>query len=158
MPIGRLIRPEGVPMESGLVLLVRPPAVPEGKTMRCVERDDCATPGRAGLRPAPLRGITIGCVVAAPAGIPEVGIKPEGWGGLTTGAAGAADPGGVCNLGGVGGAFATGAAASGGFLSFLPKKKAIVVGTCLESLSSLADGALLSFTCNSKYRPDESSE
>ncbi len=84
IPIGRLTRPLEAPIERGLVILGRLLEL-VGRTIRCVERDDCATPGRLGLRPDPPRGMTIGCVVAALAGRPEVGIKPDGCGGLTAG-------------------------------------------------------------------------
>jgi hypothetical protein len=99
----------------------------------------------------------IGCVVAAPAGMGEEGIKPVGWGGLTAGKVPA--PGGLWIFGGVGSVFATGADTSGGFLSFLPNENnAIKEGICepsLLSLSSSFDGALLYPTCNRKYRRDE---
>ena len=82
------MRPVGAFIESDLVALVRVLAVLGGSTIRWVERADCATPGRAGFRPElPALGITIGWVVAVPADIPEVGINPDGWGGLTEGAA-----------------------------------------------------------------------
>jgi hypothetical protein len=88
--MGRLIRPVETGTERGLVGFGLPPGLLEGSTIRWVDLDDCATPGRAGLRPPPTAlGITIGCVVAAPACFPLVGIRPAGWGGLTAGIVGA---------------------------------------------------------------------
>jgi hypothetical protein len=79
-------------MVRGFVLLGREPGG-AGRTIRCVDRVDCTTPGRAGLRPVVLvRGMGIGCVVTDPAEI-TAGIKPVGCGGLTAGKA--PDPGGV---------------------------------------------------------------
>ena len=83
--MGRLIRPPGVPMVSGFVLLGREPGG-VGRTIRCVDRVDCPVPGRVGFRPViPVRGTAIGCVVAVPAGMGVAGIKPVGCGGLTAG-------------------------------------------------------------------------
>jgi hypothetical protein len=80
----------------------------------------------------PVRGIDIGWVVAVPDGTTLTGIKPVGCGGLTAGKL--PDPGGVCIFGGVGCVFATGAATSGGFLSFLPNHNAIIGVFVVESL------------------------
>ncbi len=81
-------------MERGLVMFGRllPGAV--GRTMRWVERAAAvlARVGALGLAVAP-RGMTMGWVVAAPAGMPAAGIKPDGCGGLTAGIG--PDPGGV---------------------------------------------------------------
>ena len=82
--MGRLIRPLGVPMVRGFVLLDRDPGG-VGRIIRWVDRDVGGT-GRLGLRPVVgVRGTAIGCVVAVPAGMPEEGIKPVGCGALTTG-------------------------------------------------------------------------
>ena len=81
----------------------------------------------------PVRGIDMGWVVAVPKGFIEAGIKPVGCGGLTAGKEPV--PGGVCNFGGVGCAFATGAVTSGGFLSFLPNENnAIYDAICVLCL------------------------
>ena len=57
-----------------------------GSTILWVDRTDCATPGRAGLRPElPARGITIGWVVTEPADIPDAETNPDGCGGFTKG-------------------------------------------------------------------------
>jgi hypothetical protein len=80
-------------MVRGFVLLGREPGG-VGRTIRCVDRVDCAAPGRLGLRPAmTVRGMDIGCVVAVPAGMGDAGIKPTGCGDLTSGTDPA--PGGV---------------------------------------------------------------
>jgi hypothetical protein len=78
-------------MESDLVLVGF--AGFAGSTIRWVERvaAGVARVGRIGAPPG--RGMTIGCVVAAPAGMPAEGIKPESWGGF--GGGGVAEPGGV---------------------------------------------------------------
>lgn len=80
------MRPVGTLVERGLVPVPRLFGALGGSTIRWVDRTDCATPGRAGLRPElPARGIIIGWVVAAPAEIPDAGISPDGWGGFTEG-------------------------------------------------------------------------
>ncbi len=72
-------------MERDLVPLSPPVLVREGRTILWVERDEggVARAGRMGELPG--RGMTIGCVVAAPAGMPVAGINPESCGGLTIG-------------------------------------------------------------------------
>jgi len=78
IPIGKLMRPAETWPPNGVVGLALT-AVPEGKTIRCVDREDCATPGREGFNPDPTAlGMTIGCVVAAPACFPDAGIRPAG--------------------------------------------------------------------------------
>jgi hypothetical protein len=72
-------------MVRGFVLLGREPGG-VGRTIRCVDRVDCAVPGRFGLRLIkPVRGVDIGCVVAVPADRGGAGIKPLGCGNLTAG-------------------------------------------------------------------------
>ena len=80
----------------------------------------------------PVRGTDIGCVMAAPAAMTETGIRPVGCGGLTAGKV--PGGGGVWSFGGVGCVFATGAATSGVFLSFLPNHNAIIRVFEVESL------------------------
>src|SRR5882762_640898 len=85
IPIGRLIRPPDAPIDNGFVALIRAPGV-VGNTILCVERLDCPGWTLVGFRPVvPVRGMTIGCVVAVPAGRLDAGINPVGWGGLTVG-------------------------------------------------------------------------
>src|ERR1700683_2021858 len=130
MPIGRLMRPPGVPIVSGFVLFGLVPGG-VGRTIRWVGRVDWPRPGRLGFRAAPpVRGMAIGCVMAVPAGMTAGDNKPVGWGGLTEGK----EPvtGGFCIFGGFGCAFATGADTSGGFLSFFPNENnAICRGICV---------------------------
>jgi len=72
-------------MVRGFVLLGREPGG-VGRTIRCVERVDCAAPGRLGLRPVmAARGMDNGCVVTVPAGMGGAGVKPLGCGNLTAG-------------------------------------------------------------------------
>ena len=152
IPIGKLIRPPAAANPTALVLVAVLPPGGVGRTMRCVERVGPPRPGRTAFRPvAPVRGMTIGCVVATPEATEE-GINPVGCGGLTAGKV--PEPGGCWIFGGVACAFATGAATSGGFLSFLPNENnAIKEGIWAPSLlclSSSIDGALLYSTCNRK--------
>ncbi|HUB67259.1 MAG TPA: hypothetical protein VL981_07235 [Candidatus Methylacidiphilales bacterium] len=78
--MGRLTRPVGgLVAVSDFVVLGRLFGALGGRTIRWVDRTDCAMPCRAGLRPElPARGMTIGWVVAAPDGIPDAGINPAG--------------------------------------------------------------------------------
>ena len=90
--MGRFTLPVGAPIPSDFVTFF--PGALLGRTIRCVDLVEGA-PERLGLRPVEegARGITIGCVVAAPAGIFDAGTSPEGCGGFTGG--------GVAVLGGV---------------------------------------------------------
>lgn len=92
--MGRLMRPAGTLVERGFVAVGRLLGMLGGSMIRWVDRTDCATPGRVGLRPElPARGITIGWVEMEPAGIPDAGTNPDSCGGFTKGMA--PDAGGV---------------------------------------------------------------